>query len=410
VPARGVAIAAFAATLCAAAGVLADDRSAVTPRGPETALAENASAIPEASGAPRTAPSADAGASSDDDARRAADDASGRAVDDARALIRRASADQSTFYQVTSPLRAMGDAAVPALIEARGSPALKSWATDQLEAIGKRSPGDAVQIGDSRILCEVLAAYGATKDMDALPAVLAFIGADRPDVRDAARASVVAYGERASHRLADAVAAWSGGSQAARKRSDRSDDTPKPSAAELAARLFDASDRHRLVDIATLMDRGVAAADAGAFDQAVGAFDEALARQPSFDRRAEAAPSYAAYAESIEALDADSAETYYMKAIRLDPESAAARRARSRLEVMEGIRLRAGGILDPDPFVAALALDPRNDDARAELDRQRAEDTARHERARRVATGTLALGVALAAVAGIALARRRRPS
>jgi hypothetical protein len=124
----------------------------------------------------------------------------------------------------------------------------------------------------------------------------------------------------------------------------------------------------------------------------------------------EAAPSYAAYAESIEALDADSAETYYMKAIRLDPESAAARRARSRLEVMEGLRLRVRGIRDPDPFVAALALDARNDDARAELDRQRAEDIARRERARRAATGTLALGVALAAVAGIALARRRRTS
>jgi tetratricopeptide (TPR) repeat protein len=371
---------------------------------------EDANATTRAPGAARIAPSAEADAGSDGDAPRAPDDASGRAVDEARALVRRASADQSTFYQVTSPLRSMGDAAVPALIEARGSPALKNWATDQLEAMGKRSPGDAVQIGDTRILCEVLAAYGATKDMDALPAVLAFIGADRPDVRGAARASVVAYGERASRRLADAVAAWSGGSQGARQRPGRPDDAPKPSAAELAARLFAASDRHRLVDIATLMDRGVAAADAGALDQAVGAFDEALARQPSFDRRMEAAPSYAAYAESIEALDADSAETYYMKAIRLDPESAAARRARSRLEVMEGLRLRVRGIRDPDPFVAALALDARNDDARAELDRQRAEDIARRERARRAATGTLALGVALAAVAGIALARRRRTS
>jgi hypothetical protein len=335
------------------------------------------------------------------------DDPGAHAVEEARALIRRAIADPTTFYQVTSPLRSMGDAAVPALIEARASPALKSWATDQLEALGKRTPGDAVQVSDSRILCEILGAYGTTKDMDALPTVLAFVGADRPDVRAAARASVLAYGERASRRLTDAVAAWNGGPQGARKRSD---DDARPSAAELAARLFAASDRHRLEDIASLMDRGAAAADAGALDQAVAAFDEALARQPSFDRRAEAAPAYAAYAETLEPLDPDSAEAYYMKAIGLEPEGAIAKRARSRLEVMDGVRLRARGIRDPDPFVAALALDPRNEDARAELDRQRAEDAAGHERARRLGAGTLALGVALAALAGIALARRRRPS
>jgi tetratricopeptide (TPR) repeat protein len=346
---------------------------------------------------------ADAGATITDEATR-------RAVEEARALIRRASADPSTFYQVTSPLRTLGDAAVPALIEARASPALKSWATDQLEALGKRSPGDAVQVSDSRILCEVLTAYGETKDMDALPTVLAFVSSDRPEVRAAARASVLGYGERAARRLADAVAAWSGTAPGRRSRPDDADASTRPSAAELAARLFAASDHHRLADIDALIDRGVAAADAGALDEAVAAFDQALARQPSFERRAEAAPVYLAYAESIEALDADSAETHYMKAIRLDPDGTAAKRARSRLEVMAGARLRGRGINDPQPFVAALALDPANADARAELDRERAEAAAIRERVRRAATGLLALGAALAAMAGIAIARRRRPS
>jgi tetratricopeptide (TPR) repeat protein len=335
-------------------------------------------------------------------------DTAGGSVDEARTLVRRAAADPSTFYQVTGPLRAMGDAAIPALIEARASPALKSWATDQLEAMGKRTPGDGVQVSDSRVLCEVLRAYGETKDMDALPTVLAFISADRPDVRAAARASVLDYGERAARRLTDAVAAWSGGPQGRRSRADDADAAARPHAAELAARLFAASDHHRLADIDALMDRGIAAADAGALEDAVAAFDEVLARQPSFERRGQAAPVYLAYAESIEALDADSAETHYMKAIRLDPDGTASKRARSRLEVMAGARLRARGVDDPEPFVTALALDPANADAHAELDRERVDDAALRRRVRKAATGTLALGVALAAMAGIAIARRRR--
>src|SRR6202044_3727011 len=151
------------------------------------------------------------------------------------------------------------------------------------------TPGDAVQTKDNQALADILRAYAAIKDLDALPVVLSFVNSDRAQVRLAARESTLAYGQDALWKLREAYAALTG--------------DPAPEgipAVDLAKKLFDAYDRFRLADVYALVDRALGEQKAGKLDAAVTDFDEALARQPMLDRRAEAAPAYFAYGESLE--------------------------------------------------------------------------------------------------------------
>jgi hypothetical protein len=66
-------------------------------------------------------------------------------------------------------LARLGDKAVPALLEARRHPAEKiaRWATRQLDALGRVTPGQAAQIADPLVLADVMRAYGRTRDLHA---------------------------------------------------------------------------------------------------------------------------------------------------------------------------------------------------------------------------------------------------
>jgi tetratricopeptide (TPR) repeat protein len=303
-------------------------------------------------------------------------------------------AERELLPDVVRALRGFGDSAIPALIEARGlSPswAIRSWANDELELLGKRTPGDAVQVSDRNVLCDVLRAYGATKDADALPAVLAFVGAARSEVRDAARDSILAYGDRALSRLREAYAAHAG---------------EKPpgdaTAAQLAALLFEASDRERLRDVDALFDRGLVSWQDGHLADAIGSFDAVIAQMPDYPRRAEASPAYVAYAATLPPEQAGAA---LLKSLRIAPAGDAANRARSALAVLEGRALEVRGVDDEALFVRALAFNPTNEDARRELEQLRAAAERRRAQLRRAALALLILGVALGMLAATRLAR-----
>ena len=145
-------------------------------------------------------------------------------------------------------------------------------------------------------------------------------------------------------------------------------------AADLAKKLFDAYDRFRLQDVYALLDRGLVEAEGRASSkEAIADFDEVLARQPMLDRRAEMAPAYVAYAESLEETDRPAALATLRKALRLDEAGPQSSHVRSEIDTLEGEDLLARGIADTEPFEQALALDPQNARARAELDRLHAE-------------------------------------
>jgi hypothetical protein len=301
--------------------------------------------------------------------------------------------------ELTRQMKLLADRAVPALIEARRDPTpeTRAWASGLLEAMGKRTPGDAVQTRDNQVVADVLRAYAGVKDLDALPVVLSFVNSDRVQVRAAAREAALAYGQEGIWKLREAYAVLTG--------------EPAPegtSAADLARKLFEAYDRYRLRDVYALVDQGLTAQRDGKLGDAVAAFDGALARQPMLDRRAEMAPAYLRYGESLESSDRAGALAYLRKALRIDEGGPESGQVRSEIHYLEGEDLLSHGIADTEPFEQALALDPQNAKARAELDRLRVEGESSRARGwRLVAAGAM---IALSLVGILVVGGRRRRS
>jgi tetratricopeptide (TPR) repeat protein len=301
--------------------------------------------------------------------------------------------------ELSRQMKALGDRSLPVLIEARrdASPETRTWAAKLLEDMGKRMPGDVVQTKDNQVLADVLHAYGANKDMDALPVVLSFVNSDRAQVRAAAREATLAYGQEALWKLREAYSVLTG------------EQAPEGTAADLAKKLFDAYDRYRLHDVYALLDKGLGEAQAGQLADAVRDLDEVLARQPMIDRRAEAAPVYAKLGESLEESDRPAALAALRRALRLDEAGPESSHIRAEILALEGEDLVSRGIADTEPFEQALALDPGNARAKANLDKIHAQDAAGHARTWRLLAATLVL---LLAIAGIFVVggRRKKPA
>lgn len=302
--------------------------------------------------------------------------------------------------ELSRQLKALGDRSLAVLIEARrdASPETRTWAANLLETMGKRMPGDVVQTKDNQVLADVMHAYGATKDLDALPVVLSFVNSDRAQVRAAAREATLAYGQEALWKLREAYSVLTG------------EQAPEgTSAADLAKKLFDAYDRYRLHDVYALLDKGLGEAQAGQMADAVRDLDEVLARQPMLDRRAEAAPVYAKWGESLEASDRPAALAALRRSLRLDEAGPASSHVRAEILALEGEDLLSRGIADTEPFEQALALDPDNARAKSNLDRIRAQDAAGHARTWRLVAAAVVLVLAIAGIFVVG-GRRKKPA
>lgn len=287
--------------------------------------------------------------------------------------------------EVARHVTALGDKAVPALIETRkeSSSELRRWAASQLEGMGKRIAGDAVQTRDNRVLADVLRAFANVHDLDALPVILSFVNSDRIQVRGAAREAVAAFGQDAIWKLREAYSNVTG------KAAPDGWQAPK-----LAKELFAAYDRLRLQEVYGLLEEGLAKEKAGALEEATAAFDKVLARQPMLERRGEMVSAYVKYADALEEAEPRRALSIYRKAARLWSESAWMPHIKAQIAYLEGKELLARGIADVEPFNRALALDPSHTKARAELMRLEANVEARQQRIRAfAAAGTVVVVV-----------------
>lgn len=299
---------------------------------------------------------------------------------------------------VFKELKELDERATAALIEARAdpSPQVRAWAKDVLEALGRRTPGDAVQTTDDRIIIDVLRAYAGIRDIDALPVVLSFVNSDRAQVRAAAREATLEYGTDALGKLRSTYAALTG------------EKLPEETAVDDVARaLFSAYDHHRLRDVYARLDEGLARVRAGDLDGAIAEFENVLARQPLLDRRVEIAPAYVMYAEALEQTDRARATDYLRRASRLESEGPAANHVRAEILYLEEEELSSRGIADTRPLEQAIALDPANTHVRAKLEALRADAAWRRVREARFAALLTILGVALLATGGAALLRRQ---
>jgi hypothetical protein len=295
----------------------------------------------------------------------------------------------------------LGDRGVAALIEARLlSGDVRGWAAGLLESLGKRTPGDAVQVTDPLLLADILHAYGAVKDLDAVGAILPFANAERRQVRQAARDALTAYGADAAWKLKEAYAQV-GGSAA--------DESWAPD--ELARRLFTAMDKARLRDVYALLDDALAKQASGDLTGAIGEIDAVLARQPDLDRRAEAVGGYYAYAVAIETNDAPGAKAALRKALALDPTGVRAGRIQSELAYLEGEDLAARGVADPEAYRRALELDPGNARAEAALARIEGRRADNESRVRKWTTASAVFALAVICLILFAGVRKRpRPA
>lgn len=299
---------------------------------------------------------------------------------------------------VGKTLKDLGERAIPGLIEARRetSPDVRKWATTQLEGMGKRIPGDAVQVQDSAVLADVLHAYADVHDTDALPVLLSFVNADRAQVRDAARDAIAQYGQDAIWKLREAYANVL--------------NHPAPdgmNAAQVAKELFAAYDKIRLQEVYGLLETGLASTQNGKLEEAIAAFDKVLARQPLLDRRGEMVPAYVQYATSLEESDPERALALFHKAQRLWPDSPRAPLIEAELAYLEGKELEGRGITDPEPFARALKADPTHVKAREELARIEATSDEHQARIRNFAAAGATVVVAMIGL--ILFAGRRRP-
>jgi tetratricopeptide (TPR) repeat protein len=295
-------------------------------------------------------------------------------------------------------LRQLDEHATAALVEARvdPSPEVRLWSKDVLDALGKRTPGDTVQTTDDDVLVDVLHAYGATRDLDALPVVLSFIHSERGPVRAAARDATLALGKDAEPKVRATYAALTG---------ERLPDDLAP--AESARRLFEAYDHLRLREVYGGLDDGLSRERAGDLDGAIAAFDAVLARQPLLEGRAAMAPAYRARAATLSAIDPEKARDDLRRALRLE-DGREADRIRAELAYLDGEELLSRGIEDSAPFEQALVLDPDNPRARAALEGLRSAARSRRARESSAAGIAAATGFALLVIGALALSRVRR--
>jgi hypothetical protein len=294
----------------------------------------------------------------------------------ARVLVRLSVDHKGIFKPFTlAALKRMGDRSVAALVELRRDTDkdLRTFANKTLDGMGKFLPSDAVQVHDPQSLADVLAAFGKSKDPDAMRAIVPYLNADRAPVRDAARAALGAYGEAARPILDETYSQYTG---------------DKPGADWSAKKILDsllvAYDKVRLADVFKLFDEGIAHRDKGELEEAIASFDQLLARAPQFERRAELAPAYLDLARKKEG-DRAASRLLYAKAARLAAGTPLAASIEAELLVLDTHEQLERGIADTSLLHKALALDPNNAKAKDLLARIESDFHGKDDTFRRLA-------------------------
>jgi hypothetical protein len=294
-------------------------------------------------------------------------------------------------------LEALGDRAVPALIEAQRHPAEKiaKWAGRELDALGKAIPSEAVQVTDLSVLSDVLRAYGRVRDPDAARIVVSFSNSERAQVREASRQAIAMLGEVGAWQLRDTYETVVGKKPARDWNWERT-----------ARELFGEFDGLRSREVSKLFEAGSAARDHGDFAAMRKAFDQVLTRNPDYPKKDELAAAYLAYAQKTSAQDASDALSALRRAERLGKGTPVENAATSLRLTLEAEALARSGISDRTLLGRALEADPQNARAASELAHLEHPEVTADPTSRYYAAG--AIGVAALAAILVVLFRPSR--
>ena len=242
---------------------------------------------------------------------------------------------------------------------------------------------------DPHLAAAVVRAYTDPLDYPAMPVLVRMVGADKLEVRQAARDAVARFGKNAIWQLRELYEEVSG------KAVDRGWEAER-----VASELYLALDRDERQLAEGLLARGMSLFVAGDLKQMQQVYDALLARFPQFEQRKKMAAGYAALGDDLLARDElDAARDAYARALRLSPEADDATRLRAKLAFTRAEVALTDGVVDLHGYDQALARDPDLRAARIARDRLSGALAQQVRRQKRfAAAGAIALLLAALAV------------
>jgi tetratricopeptide (TPR) repeat protein len=325
-------------------------------------------------------------------------------------------------------IRAMDSYAIPRLIELVHQPNAgkqsmakqRRYAAYQLDRMDRQRPQKAISTApDDRVRSEIIHAYGDTRALDAVEAILGQVDSPAHRVRREARWAWLQYvAGKAPPPAPKRKRKLPGGKEEAEEKPDYltyreiatlalqkelsainnapvDKDGANATAKQMTDELFEYYDKKRAAE----WDGQFAAARAkeqnGDLRGATDEYGWILAHDPNYAHRGDMAHAFARFADSLrDQGDVPRALGYWRQAIDLAPDGPDARYAGARVALYDGLTALDHGHADVGAFKRALALDPSLGQAHQALSRAQWMQ-ARRRWTRGAATGAAAVALAL---------------
>jgi tetratricopeptide (TPR) repeat protein len=321
--------------------------------------------------------------------------------------------------EVGRAIRSMESFAVPPLVllmHRDKSPAKqRRYASYQLDRMDRARPSKAIATApDDNIRAAIIHAYGETRALDAVEAVLNQVDSASHRVRGEARWTWLRYVTgKAPPPAPKRKRKLPGGQQEAEEKPDyltyreiatlalqkqlaainNAPPDPNLSAKELTDELFAYYDKKRAAEWDAAFAAAQAKEQAGDLRGATDEYGWILAHDPTYQRRGEMAHAFARYGDSLrDQGEVAQALGAWRQAIDLAPDGDGARYAGARVTLYDGLQALEHGAADGEAFARAKRLDPA---LAAEAERALARVHAIHARRRWQHAGAAA-GVAVA--------------
>ncbi|HEX8953047.1 MAG TPA: hypothetical protein VF945_14430 [Polyangia bacterium] len=324
-------------------------------------------------------------------------------------------------------IRSMDSYAIPRLIELVHQPNAgkqslakqRRYAAYQLDRMDRQRPQKAIATApDDRVRADIIHAYGDTRALDAVEAVLGQVDSSSHRVRREARWAWLRYVTgKAPPPAPKRKRKLPGGKEEAEEKPDyltyreiatlalqkelaainNAPPDPNASAKQLTDELFDYYDKKRAAEWDGAFAAAHAREERGDLKGATDDYGWILAHDPNYAHRGDMAHAFARYGDSLrDQGDVPRALGSWRQAIDLAPDGPDARPAAARVALYDGLEALARGHADVGAFSQALALDPSLSEAKKGLSRARWM-RARHRLARGAETllGAFALAFAL---------------